>query len=290
MLAYRVDIRMSMNVDSLPTADLHCAITLAHQAAALIREQAGRIERLTKRGGEEAVTVADRASQRLIVAGLKLHAPNDGVIGEESDSGEGITNTPPQSGDRIWVIDPIDGTNNFVSGLGCFAVCIGLLDKGEPILGVVHDVARDQTWWAQRGHGAWLDHERIQAARTPLSDSSLVMLTSNLIDTDGKLPTFVMRWFSSCPWKLRILGSAALEAVSVAGGISHAAITLNGKLWDIAAPAAIVLEAGGNVDTPRGGPLAPFTDLATYKGQKVPFVATAPLATEVVQAELKAHW
>lgn len=135
---------MAINPAQTPTAELRLAIGLAQEAGRAIQGLAGRIERKTKRGGEEAVTVADRAAQRLIVAGLLAAYPDDGIIGEESDDGATITNRPPTKGQRIWVIDPIDGTNNFINGLGNFAVCIGLLDAGEPVLGVVHDVNHNE--------------------------------------------------------------------------------------------------------------------------------------------------
>src|SRR5881392_1125965 len=146
-------IRMSL------AHDLQFAADLARQAGKIVLEQYGKVERLTKTHAaakDEAVTEADRASQRLIVAGLRKRFPNDGIIGEESDSGESITFECTNPSGRNWVIDPIDGTNNFIAGLGAFAVCIGLLDAGYPVLGVVYDITRDQMYSAARGEGAWL--------------------------------------------------------------------------------------------------------------------------------------
>ena len=128
-------------------------------AGRLVLDHYGKVERLTKTHSaatEEAVTEADRASQRLIVAGLRRRFPDDGVIGEESETGQSITFECHDLRGRNWVIDPIDGTNNFIAGLGAFAVCIGLLDRGEPVLGVVYDVTRDLTYSAARGEGAGL--------------------------------------------------------------------------------------------------------------------------------------
>lgn len=260
--------------------DLQFAVELARSAAKQILEQYGRVERLTKTHSaaqNEAVTEADRASQRLIVAGLRRRFPNDGIIGEESETGESITFDCPDPRGRVWVIDPIDGTNNFVAGLGNFGVCIGLLERGEPILGVVHDVTRDQTYAAARGEGAWLGNKRLAVRDTPMSDSALIMMTSNLLDVFGKCPDWAIRWLSQTNWKLRLLGSAALEAVQVGAGVAHGAITVNGKLWDCVAPAAIVLEAGGVVTDLCGKPVFPF-DLKGYTGAKVPFVAAGPKA------------
>src|SRR5438874_8751646 len=136
--------------------DLQHAVELARQAGKIVLEQYGKVERLTKThaaASDEAVTDADRASQRLIVSGLRRRFPEDGIIGEESDTGESITFECPNPRGRNWVIDPIDGTNNFISGLGAFCVCIGLIDAGMPVLGVVYDVTRDQTYSAAKGAG-----------------------------------------------------------------------------------------------------------------------------------------
>jgi myo-inositol-1(or 4)-monophosphatase len=256
--------------------DLNRAIDIARAAAAVVMQYYGNVKRLTKRHNE-AVSDADRASQRLIVSELRKLFPQDGIIGEENETGDAITFDVPNPAGRTWVIDPIDGTNNFLAGLSNFAVCIGLLDAGRPVLGVVQDVTRGQTYSAAAGIGATLDGRHLHVAQTPMDDTAMLMLTSNLLDAQGHCPNFPMRLLEQTNWKIRMMGSAALEAVQVAAGVAHGAITINGKLWDIAAPAAIVLEAGGIVTDPRGGEIFPFR-LAGYAGAKVPFVAAAPAA------------
>jgi myo-inositol-1(or 4)-monophosphatase len=265
-------------MSSLLAQDLQYAIELARGAGRIILDHYGKVERLTKThaaASDEAVTEADRASQRLIVAGLRKRFPKDGIVGEESETGESITFDCPDPRGRVWVIDPIDGTNNFVAGLGNFGVCIGLLERGEPILGIVYDVTRDLMYSAARGAGAWLGSKRLQVAQRPLSDSSMLMLTSNLLNKQGQVPGWVVKWLGQTNWKIRVLGSAAIEAVQVAAGVAHASVTVHGKLWDVAAPAAIVLEAGGVVTSFDGRPIFPF-DLQNYAGAKVPFIASAP--------------
>jgi myo-inositol-1(or 4)-monophosphatase len=264
--------------------DLDFIKRLATAAGEVVLQKYGHVARLTKTHiatKDEAVTEADRASQRLIVAGLKKQFPTDGIIGEESDTGQSITFDVSDIAGRNWVIDPIDGTNNFISGLGAFAVCIGLLDKGYPVLGVVLDVTRGLMYSAAKGFGAFANDRPIQVLTTPLGDSSMLMMTSNLIDKNGHCPQWACRWIGQTDWKTRILGSAALEAAHVAAGVAHGAVTCNGKLWDVAAPAAIVLEAGGLLTDLSGKTIFPF-DLKNYVGAKVPFLAAAPAA----QAEL----
>jgi myo-inositol-1(or 4)-monophosphatase len=267
--------------------DLQYAIELARGAGKIVLDHYGKVERLTKRHAE-AVTEADRASQRFIVSGLRKRFSGDGIVGEENETGEAITVEIPNPDGRVWVIDPIDGTNNFIAGLGNFAVCIGLMERGFPVLGVVFDVTRDEVYSAAKGEGAWMGNRRLRVLETPLSDSSMLMLTSNLLDAQGHCPQWACRWLGQTNWKLRILGSAALEAVQVAAGVAHGAITMNGKLWDIAAPAAIVLEAGGLITSPQGEPVFPYR-LRNYEGAKVPFLAAAPAAQPELLREIRQY-
>ena len=265
--------------------DLQFAIELARGAGKIVLDHYGKVSRLTKRHAE-AVTDADRASQRYIVAGLKRRFPNDGIVGEENDTGDAITIEYTDPNGRVWVIDPIDGTNNFIAGLGAFAVCIGLLDKGVPILGIVFDVTRDLLYSAAKGEGAWLGNKQLHVLDTPLNDAAMIMLTSNLLDEHGRYPAWPARWIARANWKIRILGSAALGGDASRGGRRSRAVTMNGKLWDVVAPAAIVLEAGGLFDSPAGGKVFPF-DLRGYDGKNVPFVASAPAAQQQLLAEIR---
>jgi myo-inositol-1(or 4)-monophosphatase len=260
--------------------DLQFVVELARGAGRIILDYFGRTERLTKThvaASSEAVTEADRASQRHIVSGLRRRFPTDGIIGEEDDTGAGITFDCPDPQGRIWVIDPVDGTNNFVAGFGAFAVSIGMLSEGRPALGVVYDVCRDVMYAAADGEGAWSGNRRMYAPATPLNDSSIIMLTSNALEKDQRLPAYITRWMSQTNWKVRILGSAALEAAYVAAGIAHGAVTVNGKLWDVAAAAALICESGGILTDHAGRPIFPF-NVEHYQGAKVPFLAAGPAA------------
>jgi myo-inositol-1(or 4)-monophosphatase len=265
--------------------DLQYVVDLARSAGALVLSHYGKVDRLLKRN-DEAVTDADRASQRLIVTGLRKRFPGDGIIGEENDTGDAITFDVSNPAGRNWVIDPIDGTNNFIAGLGIFAVCIGLLEAGKPVLGVVYDVTRDHLYAAAAGQGAWLGTQRLSVLKTPLGDKTMLMLTSNLVGADGKAPPYARRWLDQTNWKIRMLGAACVEAMHVAAGVAHGAVTLNGKLWDIAASAAVAIEAGAIVTDPRGNAIFPF-DLEGYRGGKVPYVMAGPAAHAELVREMR---
>jgi myo-inositol-1(or 4)-monophosphatase len=269
--------------------DLAYARELAVGARDIVLEHYGKVERLTKThsaASAEAVTEADRAAQRFIVAGLRKRFPTDGIVGEENDTGDAITCEVSDPMGRNWVVDPIDGTNNFIAGLGMFCVCIGLLDQGMPVVGVVYDVTRNQMYFAAKGEGAWRDQKRIRVLDTPLDESTMLMVTSNLLDKAGRCPKWSIRWIGQTNWKVRVLGSAALEAAQVAAGVAHGSVTVNGKLWDVAAPAAIVIEAGGILTDLHGAPVFPF-NLSKYSGAKVPFLAAGPKAHAELLREVR---
>jgi len=274
-------------------ADRQFAVSLARGAGKIALEHYGKVARLTKRF-DEAVTDADRACQRFIIKALREKYPGEGLVGEENETGHAITFECPDPRGRVWVIDPIDGTNNFIAGFGNFAVCIGLLDAGHPAMGVVYDVTRDLMYSAARGGGAWRAAggndrgEAIRVAQGPPDASWIMMSSSSLIDAHGKAPSWRLGWLGRRPGKMRILGSAALDVMQVAAGVAHGSITTNGKLWDIVAPAAIVLEAGGMVTDPLGKAVFPFT-LEKYAGAKVPFITAAPTAHELLLREFRSN-
>ena len=118
------------------------------------------------------------------------------------------------------MIDPIDGTNNFLAGLGIFGVCIGLLDAGRPCWAWC-TMSPAISFAAAAGLGAWLGH-RLGVSKTSLGDNTMLMLTSNLLGPDGKAPAYARRWLDQTNWKIRMLGSASMEAMQVALGVATA--------------------------------------------------------------------
>lgn len=271
--------------------ELAFTIDLAKSAAAVAMSHYGTVQRLTKTNRatqNEAVTEADRECQRLIVAALRKQFPGDGLIGEESDTGADITVEVREGQDRVWVIDPIDGTNNFIAGADNFAICIGLLERGMPVLGVVYDVTRGRAYAGADGLGARVSEKPSFVKPGAMDEASVLMLTSNMLDKTGRAPGWINSFMSQTTWKVRMLGSAALEAVAVGAGIADAAITVNGKLWDCVAPAAIVLAAGGVITDLNGKPVFPF-DLRNYGGAKVPYISAGPKAIGDVLRVLRAN-
>ncbi len=147
------------------------------------------------------------------------------------------------------------------------------------------DITRDWVYSAAAGQGAWLGTRQLHAVESPMSDAAMLMVTSNLIDKNDACPAWAARWIGQTNWKVRMLGSAALEACQVAAGVAHGAVTVNGKLWDVAAPAALVLEAGALLTDLTGKSIFPY-DLTGYNGAKVPFLAAGPQAHPTLLNEI----
>ena len=139
--------------------ELKVAIELARQGGAASLQYYGGPLRVEHKGaGDEPVTQADRAVNELIVRGLAAAFPGDGVLAEES------VDTARRLGrDRVWMVDPLDGTKGFIAGTGDFAVQIGLAEGGESVLGVLYAPATDVLYWAARGGGAWVTRPQLDA-------------------------------------------------------------------------------------------------------------------------------
>jgi myo-inositol-1(or 4)-monophosphatase len=227
-------------------AILDLATGLARQAGGLALGMRGGIGVLgTKSSPTDVVTAADQAVERLLVAGISAARPDDGLLGEE---GAGRAGT---SGLR-WVIDPIDGTVNYLYGIPQWAVSIGVEDGEGTAVGVVFDPAKDELWLAVRGGGSTLNG-------TPLRCSTVDTLAQALVGTgfgyDERrraaqarlLPTLL-----PAVRDIRRLGAGALDLCAVAAGRLDAYFEQGLSPWDLSAGRLIAAEAGARVEGLRG--------------------------------------
>ncbi len=188
------------------------------------------------------VTDLDQDLERLIRGRLGERFPDDALTGEEYDASGG-------SGPRRWSIDPIDGTGNLVHGLPLWAISIGLIAAGEPVLGVIAIPPLGELFWAVKGGGAWLDGNRLTArdADTFHNQDNLCVGTNALRAVDPR----------SLPGRLRDLGSACCEQTFVAANRLQACTFLGEATHDVAAGVVISSEAGCQFGTIRGERLSP---------------------------------
>jgi myo-inositol-1(or 4)-monophosphatase len=192
------------------------------------------------------VTEVDRLAEAEIIKELRRAFPTHGFLGEESGQ---VGPTKPQ-----WVIDPLDGTSNFLRGFPHFSVSIALVEKGEPVLGVVFDPLRDELFTAEKGRGALLNDRRLRVAPRRGIEGALIATgfpfrQRKLFDDHLGMVKALLKTGED----LRRTGSAALDLAYVACGRFDAYFEMGLQPWDIAAGTLLVREAGGQVTDMRGG-------------------------------------
>jgi 3'(2'), 5'-bisphosphate nucleotidase len=220
--------------------------TLAHfQDPALAVERKGAIG--------EPVTEADRASEAVVLEGLRRAFPRDGILSEEQADTDSWARH-----ERAWVVDPLDGTKDFIAGRHGFSVMIGLLEGGRPVLGAVRDPVEKIDYFAARGEGAWMARDGEAARR--LQVSALVGPAGLRLIASRSHRSALMDQVKAA---LGIadeqnLGSVGLKVGLIARAERDLYLNLEGhsKLWDSCAPEAILIEAGGEVSDLDGAPIA----------------------------------
>jgi myo-inositol-1(or 4)-monophosphatase len=202
------------------------------------------------KGAVDPVTQVDREAEEAIVSVIAAHFPRDGVLAEEGGGVDWSTG-------RVWIVDPLDGTVNYVHRIPHVAVSIALWDGGRPLVGVIVDVARNDEYVAVSGGGATLNGEPIRVSTTPRLDRSLVV-TGFPYDRHLHAPAYlrVMEEVMTASQGTRRLGAAALDLAWVACGKFDAYWEHGGphglRPWDVAAGTLVVTEAGGTVTDHAG--------------------------------------
>ena len=254
---------------------LETAIVAARLAGQHAMEEINFIK-VSIKNDSELVTQADSQCQKIIVDRIKETYPDHGFIAEEGDQG-GIFKQQPRGTEHIWwVIDPIDGTNNFAHRMLFFTVSIAVMYQGEPIIGVIFEPATDSIFTAVKGGEAQLNNRRITAGKEKIDAFSSVGLDSHF---DGGIPAWACEIMQRT--RFRNLGTTALQFSYVAKGSLIATIHSCPKLWDISAGAVIAETAGAIVSDWKGGKIFPL-DLETYQGQEFQTIT----ANKKVHAEL----
>ena len=185
------------------------------------------------------ITETDIAISEAILGQLSEAFPEDQGFSEELMTGDPIDVTSRYT----WMLDPIDGTNNFAAGLTQCAISLALLEDGEPVYGVIYDVSRRRLMQGGVGRGMWDGPDQVQVRQSRLTRSASVGFHSPR--DEGKYPGHGEAIVTQC--KVRAIGSSALHLAYVAAGMLDGVVDHNVKLWDIAAAVAMVRAAGGEV-------------------------------------------
>jgi len=196
---------------------------------------------IESKGLHDLVSYVDKESEKQIIEQLSKLLPESGFIAEEG--------TSSKKGERYnWVIDPLDGTTNYIQGIPIYAVSIGLREYEELVLGVVYEVGRDECFYAWKDGGAWLNGKPIHVSdRKDIQDALLA--TGFPYNNFSKMESYLefLKWTMKNARGVRRLGSAATDMAYVACGRFDAFWEYDLKPWDVAAGAVIVKEAGGTV-------------------------------------------
>jgi myo-inositol-1(or 4)-monophosphatase len=246
-------------------AELHAAIAAARAAAALIRAAAADLPHIVVREKKpnDFVSEVDIACEKAIAATLLAEFPTDVLRGEEGTQAK-VSLAPGGTPAREWIVDPLDGTANFLRGYPAYAVSIALKRHGQIVLGVVLDVPRDELFCALRGAGAWSCRG---AALQPLAVSGCTALASAIVAAScppqatprPALAVAVQAELLARCAAVRRSGSAALDLAWTAAGRTDAHCDFGLAPWDLAAGGLLVVEAGGRL-TRWGGAMAAAHD------------------------------
>jgi len=228
---------------------LNIAISAARQAADIINRYASQIDRvkITPKNNHDYFSEVDIKAEQAIINTIKKAYPDHGIMAEES----GLQNEGAES---QWIIDPLDGTHNYMHGFPFYAVSIALSIKNRIEHAVIYDPLRHECFSASRGRGAQLNDRRLRVSKQTLLSSSLLgtgFPFHNVNEAPRYLPTFAAL-FGKCAG-VRRTGSAALDLAYVASGRLDGFWEFGLKPWDIAAGSLIVQEAGGLVSDLKGG-------------------------------------
>jgi myo-inositol-1(or 4)-monophosphatase len=225
------------------------AIDAAKEAGKILMENFGKIERVDTKGGWELVSNVDIAAESRIIELIKAQYPDHDILCEES-AGE------TTGSEYKWIIDPLDGTHNYIYGIHIFGVCIALEYKGEIVLGVINIPYSGEIYWAEKGKGAYFNGKPIHVSERTMKDA-LVIFDSTLHTEKapkmGLLAALVDRVFT-----LRMSGSSARNLTYIARGNADMVVEYSDKPWDFAAGGLIVEEAGGKVTTLDGDRWSPY--------------------------------
>ncbi len=224
------------------------AMLASKAAATIIRDSHSGTLNVRHKGAIDLVTQVDLAAERVIRSVLAEHTPNIPVLAEE---GGGATDCKTR-----WIVDPLDGTTNFVHGYPSYAVSIALEVEGELTVGCVFDAVNGVAYTAERGGGAWCGGQRLQVSDTrDLGDALLA--TGFPYDRRENVDRYLryVRAFLLAGQGLRRAGAASMDFVAVAAGRVDGYWEFGLNPWDVAAGVLLVQEAGGIVTDMAGGPL-----------------------------------
>jgi myo-inositol-1(or 4)-monophosphatase len=245
---------------------LKVAVAAARLAGQYALEQINYAKAVRK-NATELVTDADARCQQIIIDAIMQSFPDHGIVAEEGKAGAIFKQPPGGDNDIWWVIDPIDGTNNFAQRMMSFAVSIGIIHQGKPVLGVIFEPSTDSMFTAAGNAPCRYNGTKIEVSDNDITIFGTVGIESVFVDGVPPWVTYLMKTL-----RCRSLGTTAMHLAYVAKGSFIASVVQGPKLWDIAAGAFLIESAGGIITDWKGNPIWPI-DMQTYTGQTIKTLA-----------------
>ncbi|UHA74856.1 inositol monophosphatase family protein [Paenibacillus sp. 481] len=236
------------------------AVNCAAKSGEWIKSKLGQYKSLQLKSSlHDLVTEVDKGAEQMIRRLIMTHFPHHAILGEEGvEPGTDVSRLAleqAQSEEYLWIVDPLDGTTNFVHGFPFYSVSIALAHRGEVIVGVVYDPMRDELFVAEKGKGAYVHGSPIQVADERELSGSLIA-SGFPTERERALPINLAGMAALAPQvrNIRTAGSAALHMAYIAAGRLTGFWELNLNAWDLAAGSLLIQEAGGRVTDTYGQP------------------------------------
>lgn len=226
---------------------LNTAIKAARRAGTIINRASLDLERLqvARKGPKDYVTEVDHAAEAAIIDVLRTAYPDHGFLGEETGAHPANGQDDNEQAEFQWIIDPLDGTTNFIHGLPLYAISIALAQRGQVTQAVVYDPSRNELFTASRGGGAFLNDRRVRVSgQLRYHDALFAAHVPGSVSGGVGKGTRFAGMLSDCA-AARRLGSTVLDLAYVAAGRLDGFCGVNLKPWDMAAAGLLILEAGG---------------------------------------------
>jgi myo-inositol-1(or 4)-monophosphatase len=223
-------------------AVLEFLIPVVREVGKFLLQSLGNAQSIQFKGRANLVTEMDHRSEEHLIRAIRAQHPQHAILSEEAGS------LPGEGGQPEWILDPIDGTTNYVHGLPYFCVALALRQGLQLLAGLVYHPAVDQLYWAERGHGAFINGQPLHVSATPLLEDAL--LTTGFPSDLSRAPDTNIEHFLGLMPKtraIRRMGSASLDLCNVAAGRLDGFWQPTMPVWDVAPGAIIVEEAGGQV-------------------------------------------
>lgn len=251
---------------------LTIAVRAARLAGRIITRAAEDLDRvkIARKSPNDFVTEVDQAAEKVIIETLLLAYPGHSILAEESGFKGKDDAAKLEQAENLWIIDPLDGTTNFIHGLPQYCVSIGLMQRGQITQAVVYDPNRDELFTASKGRGAFLNDRRIRVSRRDRLAETVIgtgFPFKNLAKLDEYLKHFKQLTIEGAA--IRRPGAAALDLAYVACGRYDAFFEMGLSPWDVAAGSLLVTEAGGLIGDYSGDPVHVFSERVVAGSPKV---------------------